>query len=70
MILPPELQVPYFPPVDSKDGLRLAGLNKSASSTLKPLIVHEICALQMLRARMDRGRFVRYIDGQWWSCSF
>lgn len=63
---PPMLDVPYFPLVSSRHGNKLMEIKSkcsSASSTGQSRsgednVAHELCALQMFRARMDRERYV------------
>lgn len=51
---PPKLIAPYFPLLSSDDGKKLA---QEISATRKePVEVHEICALNMFQARLDRAR--------------
>jgi hypothetical protein len=51
---PSEVDVPYFPPVHSQHGEQL--LSQAEGERREAMIVHEICALQMFQARMDRNR--------------
>jgi hypothetical protein len=64
---PPVLDVPYFPLVGSSHASYLFSISRNKSkdneessssvgSDREPLIVHELCALQMFRARMDRHK--------------
>lgn len=50
----PELEVPFYPLVRSKEGRRFKACCVHVAA--EDLIVHESCALQMFQARMDRGK--------------
>ena len=50
--------VPYFPPVGSEHGRKLLSKVEGDSEERKrSMIVHQVCALQMFQARMDRSRY-------------
>lgn len=45
---PPALTIPYFPPIQSSSGQQLKAVTTP--------VVHEICALNMFKARMDKEK--------------
>jgi hypothetical protein len=51
---PPSVEVPYFPLLSDENGKELCQEIRSLGK--EPLIVHEMCALQMFQARLDRSR--------------
>jgi hypothetical protein len=50
------LQVPYFTPVKSSHGKALLDIADSCPSAVYPPIVHEYCALQMFKTRLEKDR--------------
>jgi hypothetical protein len=55
--LPPPPGVPYFPLVESEHGQRLlTQASDDSEERRQSMVVHQICALQMYEARMDRER--------------
>lgn len=51
---PTGLSYPFFPPISSPDGYKLMELySKMAQS---PVIAHQLCALQLFQARMNKNR--------------
>ena len=57
IITPPPLGMPYFPLLESANGQRL--LEQAAEESeerRQAMIVHQVCALQIFSARMDRER--------------
>lgn len=51
---PPKLQFPYLPSIYSSNGKKMIAACQQVGQD--PLIVHEICALQMFQARANRTR--------------
>ena len=53
-VTPPAIDVPYLPPVTSSHGKQLLG--EVTGDVRQAFVVHQMCALQMFQARMDRAR--------------
>lgn len=51
---PPLVELPYFPLIEEENGKQLCDEIRSVGK--EPLIVHEMCAIQMFQARLDRSR--------------
>lgn len=51
---PPKLAYPFFPPKDSQQGKLLVSFHEDYNDY--PIFVHELCALQMFQARVNRSR--------------
>ena len=52
---PAEQSYPNFPPVSSAEGFKLMELYSSMGQS--PIIAHQLCALQLFQARMNRNRY-------------
>jgi hypothetical protein len=50
----PKLNYPHFPTVNSQDGNDMKSFYEM--SQLDPTIVHELCALHMFQARVNRSK--------------
>ena len=51
-----DMSFPYLPPLDSAEGQKLVDFFHSVGQS--PLIAHQLCALQIFQARMNKNRFL------------
>jgi hypothetical protein len=58
VITPPAVDFPYFPLVESEEGASLVRIWKDSADKLgrAPLVVHQLCALQMFQSRMQKAK--------------